>query len=192
MGNALDVEPVRQLASDDPLLEEQGRRTDDLSPASADHLPDRRIRFHLGPCLGHEDRGASSRALLFELVEEETERGRDPIAVIRNGRQPFAQLSELLGRDQVAAGEDQVRLALEIGVDRADRQAGPTDDVLHRGPVEAMLGEDLDRCADDPVADGLFVLCAYPGHRPHQNEWSLAIAYSCRWDRRNTIVTFDD
>src|SRR6185436_16573258 len=52
----------------------------------------------------------------------------------------------------------------EVRVDRADGQARLPDDVLHRGPMEAALAEDLQRRPDDPVADLLLVFLADSGH----------------------------
>src|SRR6476661_5362491 len=73
------------------------------------------------------------------------------------------------------AGEDQLVLALEVGVDRPDGQAARADDVLHRRPVEAALREDAGRRADDPLTDFLLVLGADSRHRPlRENEWLLS------------------
>ncbi len=49
--------------------------------------------------------------------------------------------------------QEQVVLVLEVGVDRAHGQPGPLDHVRDRGAVIALLGEDLDGGADDPVTD---------------------------------------
>src|SRR5204863_7046106 len=101
-------------------------------------------------------------------VEPVADRGGDPGAIVRNRREAVRELGELLVGDQVAAGEDQVGLALEIGVDRADRETGRADDVLHRRPMKSALAEHGEGGPDDPVADFLFVL---GGDAWHGGSW---------------------
>ena len=60
--------------------------------------------------------------------------------------------------------EEQLLLAGEVRVDRADRQPGASDHVGDRRAVIALLGEDGHGRMDDPIADLLFLSGGEAGH----------------------------
>src|SRR5258706_15898764 len=125
-------QPRWQLPAHHSLLEDEGDGGDGLAAAAEEHLADGRVGVGLGPRLEDQETGATLGLLDGDIVEPEADRRRDPLAVAADRRQPITQLTELLVGDQVAAGQDQVRLAPEVRVDRAGRRTRGTDDVLHR------------------------------------------------------------
>ena len=75
----------------------------------------------------------------------------------------IGELFEPLGGDQVAAQAEQLVLAAEVRVDRADRQAAVTDDVRDRRALVALLAEHARGGGEDPLPDLLLVRGADSG-----------------------------
>src|ERR1019366_8655902 len=114
--------------------------------------------------LDEEGRHAGPAVDRIHRVEEESEADRDALGQAASSSQAVCQLADPLPRRQVAGRQEELVLAREVGVDRADRQAALSDDVLDGGPVEAELAEDLECGNADPGADLLLVGDADTGH----------------------------
>src|SRR4029079_1324772 len=182
----------RGLTAGDALLDEPDGDAVDLAPAAEQHLANRRRRVGLRPGEREQAGAAQLPALQLDLGEHEADRDRDPIPGTLDRRDPPGELGHLLVGDEVAAREDELVLALEIGVDRPDRQAAGADDVLHRRAVEAALGEHAGRRADDPLADFLFVFGADSRHNPSGEKRMVALFHgSPRKTRLQAMSTFD-
>ena len=65
-------------------------------------------------------------------------------------REPLAQLVE----QHLVIGEDDVLLAAELAEEGAPRDTGRLRDLLHRGRLEALALEQLERRGDDVGARG--------------------------------------
>jgi hypothetical protein len=144
-------------------VQEHQRRPDQLLASAGEHLAD----VGLIRCLRPGPDQADLSGCILELVDRLDIVGRGRHQLVRRrrqGREADRQLVEPLPGDDVAALEEQRVLALEVRVDRADGQAGSLDHVGDRGAVIALLGEDLDRGADDAIADLLFVSGGDAGH----------------------------
>ena len=80
-----------------------------------------------------------------------------PLGGRRRRREARRELVETARGDLVAGQPEQLVLAREVRVDRADRQAALADDVGDRRAVVALLAEDPAGGDEDPVPDLLLV-----------------------------------
>src|SRR3990172_6041180 len=156
------VHPTRQLAAGHPLLEQERAGHDQLLPAAAEHLPGRGLGVCLGPGLDEETGVAGG--LVLGAVEVEADRDGQLLGDRRAGCEARCELAQTPPGGKVAGREEEIVLALEVGVDRTDGQAALADDVGDRRAVEAALAEDPERRGDDPLADLLLVGGAYARH----------------------------
>ena len=138
------------------LAQEQLAGPDELLSPADEHLADAGLLAGLRPSPDEADlaRRVAERVDRLDVVRD---RRAQPVRRRRQRREPGRELVEALTGDQVATVQEQLVLAPEIGVDRADRQARSSDHIGDRGTVVALLGEHLDRGSDDPVADLLFM-----------------------------------
>ena len=132
-----------------------GRSDEPLAP-SGEHVAHARFAVRLGP--GLDERGLARRAGVF-VDRLDVQLDGDPQALGRRRRRgdPDGELLEALGRDQVAALAEQLVLAAEVRVDRADRQAALADDVGDGGALVALGPEDVGGGHEDPIADLLLM-----------------------------------
>jgi hypothetical protein len=75
------------------------------------------------------------------LLEPARERGEPELA--RLGLELVTQPGQVAAALLVEQGEQEIGLVAEVGVEGAAREAGPVGDVLDRGAMEALGGEDL-------------------------------------------------
>ena len=137
--------------------EDLGDRAD-LLASPDERLADRRRLTGLRPGLDEIGRLARLvRIRRIDRVDEEPDRDRQLVGGRAATGQAVTELAEASLHRQRARGQEQLVLAGEVGVDRADRQAARPDHVLHRRAVIALVAEHADGRPDDPVPDVLLV-----------------------------------
>ena len=155
-GHGVDVEPGRQLAAGDALGEDVSAGPDQSLAPRRQHLADAGLAVRLRP--GLEQRDLPRRALvLVDRLDVQPDGDGHPLGRGRGRREAFGELVETLGGDLVAAQPDQLILAGEVGVDRADRQPALAHDVRDRRAVVALLAEHAKGGGQDAVPDLLLV-----------------------------------
>ena len=153
----VDVEPGREFATRDALAQQHLARAHEALAPPGEHLADARFALGDGPRLDERHEPGPALGRPVDRVDVEAHGGLEPLRGGRLAGDHVAERLEAAAGHHVAAREEQLFLALEVGVDRTDRQAAVAHDVLDRGAVPA-LGEDAHGGTDDPLADFLFVL----------------------------------
>ena len=111
-----------------------------------------------------ERRPATDGRERIHRVQEEAYCDGHLVSDRRAGRQSDRQAGQGLVDRDVADRQEQFVLALEIRVNRPDRQSALANDVLHRRVVETALAKDTQGSAKDALANLLLVLAGDSRH----------------------------
>ena len=155
-GDRVDVEPGGELAAGDALRDEIATGADQPLPARGEHLAHARLAVGLRPGLDERDL-AGIAVVVVDRLDVQADGDGHPLRGGRRRRQALGQFVQPARGDLVAGQPDQLVLAREVGIDRADRQAALADDVGDGRAVIALVAEDTGRGGQDPVPDLLLV-----------------------------------
>lgn len=123
--------------------------------------------------------GARHQAVDGGGASGSTSSGTRPASTQRvtKGEKGAAQGS-LQGLDRSSGGLHKALLRRDGVVDRSRRHAGGRDDVLHRGGVEAVLGDEVLRCGEDLAAASCEVLGGDLGRSAPRRRWPTSVCAS--------------